>query len=125
MAPIILNATHINPQRERSFVDQHISKVTFVVSTLIQFILGPLTLMLGVAAGLIYSVQMNPNLKLKPNEKVVGVTSAVFAIVGAFASIIKLTPAGAMGGFIFQMVPYASAFIIGNTTYRALKNYIC
>ena len=122
---IILNAREQIVQDDRSFVDKHISEIAFLISTLVQFIFSPLTLMLGMAAGLIYSMQMNPKLELKRDEKVIGVTSAVFGIVGAVASIIKMTPAGAMGGFIFQMVPYISSFMIGTSTYRAIKTFIC
>ena len=107
---------------EPSFADRHTSKIAFTISTLVQFILSPLSLILGASAGFAYSYYTEPNLTLGPDDKVITVPTAVFAVVGAFAAFIQIMPVGPMGGGIFKIVPFASSFTIGTTVHRALKN---
>lgn len=105
-----------------SFFDKHFAKIAFAVSTLAMLILSPLYFFLGTAAGLVISYFTEPKLKLQPTEKIITLPNAVFAIVGATAALLRMTPAGAVSGFIFNVIPLAASMAVGSTAYRAIKS---
>lgn len=119
-----ISRQRVHDEQELSFVDRNIAEVTFLVSCLAQLILTPLSLILGTIGGYIYHSSSKPDLIIEPGEKIITVSNAVFALVGAFAAFIQMTPAGGSGGFVFQSIPYVSSFFIGKTLHRALRSCV-
>lgn len=110
-------------QIEESFVEKHFMTIAFAVSSFVLFILSPFQFIVGSAIGIALDCMFQPNLQLESNEKVMTVANTSFLIVGAIATLIKLTPAGRMGGYIFQTVPFLATLVIGDTFYRASKSW--
>jgi hypothetical protein len=109
------------PKVEETFLERHFAKIAFAISTLALLILSPLVLFLATAIGYAISYFLEPKLKLKPEDKIVTVPNTLFAIVGAAAALLQLTPVGSTGGYIFHAIPFVSSLAIGNTAYRALR----
>jgi len=124
-------AVHQHPQipepiprsKEENFCDAHFAKIAFAVSTVALLILAPLNLFLGAAVGAGLHYYFEPQLRLKPDDKIVTLPNTIFAIVGAMAALVGLTPAGAMGGFLFQAIPFLTSLAVGSTGYRAAASY--
>lgn len=108
---------------EESFMDKHIAKIAFAVASIALFFLSPLVSFLGSLAGFILHYSAEPNLLIGPEDKIITVTSSVFAIIGALASMIRLTPAGEAGGLIFQAIPFLCSMTIGSAGYAGFKWY--
>ncbi len=104
--------------QEEPFIDKHFAKIAFAVATLALFLIAPLDLFLGVAAGL--ALHYYTKQPVDPDEPIITVPHAVFTIVGAVAALIRLTPGGALGGFIFLAIPSLGSLAVGATLYRAL-----
>ncbi len=108
----------------QSFLDKHFAKVAFAVATFAMLLLAPLHLFLGLAAGMVIQYLVEPNLRLTPSDRVITLPNAVFAIVGATAALLRLTPAGSLGGFIFKAIPFLASLAVGSTAYRAARSVV-
>lgn len=112
----------VETKEETPFLDKHFTKIAFAASTVALFILAPLFLVFGSAAGLAAHWYFEPQLTLKPGEEAITVPHAVLAIVGAVGAVIKLLPAGALGGLVFQVIPLFSYLSIGSAAYRMMRS---
>ncbi len=120
MAAGITNMTH-EKQAQPSSTDSHFTKTAFVVSTLALLIFSPLMFILGTIAGFGLHSYLEPNKKMKAGDPIITVPNAVFSIIGAVGAILRWTPAGMLGGFLFQWIPFVSSFAVGDTIYRAVR----
>ncbi len=107
---------------EEGFLEKHFVKIAFAISTLVLFILAPLHFLVGMALGATIHFYIEPELHLKANERAVTLQNTLLTIVGAFATLIRLTPAGSGGGFIFRSIPFISSLAVGSTAYRAWRH---
>lgn len=122
-------AINQNPQgingmtNEIPFVDRHFTKIAFVIAAFVHFVISPLFIFIGSAASLAAHWYFQPELRLGQDEQIITVSHAIFAIVGATAALISILPAGALGGVVFQLVPFLSDFAIGSVVYRAARAF--
>lgn len=122
MAAEVGNRNQPIPRKvEEPFIDKHFAKIAFAISTLVLLIFSPLVAIFGTAAGLVINFVIDPELKVHPTHKIITVPHAVFAIVGAIAALLRMTPAGSMGGFVFKAVPFIASFALGSVAYRVVK----
>jgi len=103
------------------FIDQHFAKLAFAVATAVLVIFSSFYLFLGAAAGLALHHSIEPNLKVDGESEIVTISNTTVAIVGAFAALLKIFPAGAAGGLVFQSIPLIASFAVGSTIYRAFR----
>lgn len=106
------------PNQAQSFVETHFLKIAFAVSTLALLILSPLQFMLGVPLSLALHYWIAPS---TGNEPILTLPNTLFTMIGAVGAFIKCTPAGLVGGTLFQMIPLLSTWAVGNTIYRAIR----
>lgn len=104
---------------EPPLMEPHFVKVAFLVSSLVLFFLAPLSFLLSAASGFALHYAIEPNLKTEP--PVIGPVDAVIAIVGGAAQLLKATPAGKTGNFIFQSIPFICTMSIGSTAYKVFS----
>ncbi len=103
------------------FLERHFTKIAFAVSALALLILSPLHLFLGAAVGFAIHFYTEPKLILGSRDPIVTIPNALFSIVGAFASLLSLTSAGATGGYLFKAIPFISSLAVGSTVYRGVR----
>ena len=114
--------SHANGVIEKSFFDEHFIQIAFAASTLALFILSPLSLILGMGAGIALHRYVEPDLKFQDGEKIISVSNALFIIVGATAAFVGLLPLSPFGGPIIRLLPLIAAGAIGSTAYRAFRS---
>lgn len=119
---VIANQVQNLPKVDEAFVEKHFAKIAYAVSSLVLFIISPLALLLGAAAGYAINQHLEPNLKLDPNDPILTIPHTVLAIVGAAAGFVSLTPAGAMGSFAFKVIPFLASLATGSVVYRTVKS---
>ena len=119
-APAIVNPLPIIARETESFLDRNFIKIAFAISTLAMAVLAPMQFFLGTAVGFVLHAMTD--LGINPNEKLINIPATLFTIVGATAALLRLTPAGAAGGFVFRAVPFLGSLAVGITAYRAMKN---
>jgi hypothetical protein len=119
----LVGQQQIDPDREVPFLDKHLFKIAFAVSTFALMIFSPLSLFLGAASGFALHYSIAPELTLSGENEIITLSNTVFSIVGAVGAFVKISPAGTAGGFLFQMIPLLSSFAIGSTVYRAFKSF--
>ncbi len=112
----------IDPDLEVPFLDKHLVKIAFAVSTFALMIFSPLSLFFGAASGFALHYSIAPELTVSGEKEIITLPNTVFSIVGAVGAFVKVSPAGAAGGFVFQVIPLLSSFAIGSTIYRAFKS---
>ncbi len=108
---------------EVPFIDKHFTKIAFAVASFVLMIFSPLFLFLGAASGLALQHSIEPELTVRDQEEIITLSNTVFSIVGAFAALIRMLPAGAAGGIVFQSIPLIASFAVGSTIYRGFKSY--
>jgi hypothetical protein len=118
--PVIANPLPQIARETESFLDRNFIKIAFAISTLAMAVLVPMQFFLGAAIGFILHSTSAP-LRYSHGEKLT-VSETLFTIVGATAALLRLTPAGAAGGLIFQAVPFIGAMPVGFTAYRTFQN---
>lgn len=117
-----IEAIHEFTLKAETFIDKHFADIAFTISAIVLAILSPLHVFLGAALGFAIHYFTEPDLRLKKNEKVISLPNTLFAIIGAMAALIRFTPAGATGGFVFKAIPFAASLAMGSTAYRATKS---
>jgi len=103
--------------------EPHFAKIASTVATLVLLVLAPLSVFLGTILGYALQQKIQPKLKLAEEDKILTTFNSSVLIVGAFASVIQLTPAGALGGFLFRRLPLISSFSLGDTMYRFVSSF--
>lgn len=104
-----------------SFIDEHFAEVAFAVSTLVVFFLQTLSFFFGLFAGFFLHYHFEPE-RVVAKEEVVTVVHAALAIVAAAAALIRLTPAGAAGGTVFQSISPLFSMSIGSSAFLAFRS---
>jgi len=104
------------------FISEKVARSAFTISILALSLISPLSLLLGTATGVVIQYHIDPNFKFKPTDKIVTLTTVVFALIGALAAIASLTPLGLIGGIFLQAVPFAASLGIGHAAYRGFKS---
>lgn len=123
-------AANVNPNppiretttTEVPFVEKHFAKIAFAISSLVLLIFSSLFLFLGSVAGFALHYSLEPELTIQDETQIVPLPHAIFAIVGAAAAVIRMLPAGAAGGLVFQSIPLIASMAIGSAAYRGLKS---
>lgn len=110
------------PTVEVPFLEKHFAKIAFAISSLVLLIFSSLFLFLGSVAGFSLHYSLEPELKIKEDTQVITLSHAVFAIVGAVAALIRIFPAGASGGLVFQSIPLMASMAVGSAAYRGFKS---
>lgn len=110
-----------NAAHEFPFVDQNFAAVAFSVSTLALLVLQPYSLLIGGIAGLFLHYYFEPNPVIEESDPFISVTHATMAIIAAMASLVNLTPAGAMGGYLFLSLPTIFSLSAGSCAYTAFR----
>ncbi len=105
------------PNEKKDLIDKHFIKVSFAISTLVLYILQPLSLLLGMVGGFLLNKSIQPNLKVKNSGEILTVMNAAAAIVAAIAALVLLTPGGSLGGII-RLVPLLFSMGVGSSIYR-------
>jgi hypothetical protein len=109
--------SYIIQPKEESFIDKHFAKIALAISMIALAYFAALDLILGLVLGL--AISYYAELEIKPDRNVI-LYNALFAIVGATAAAIRMTPSGAAGGFVFQAIPFVCSAFIG-TSLPAIK----
>jgi len=94
-----------------------------IAATLALLILSPLSTLLGAAAGYFLHQKIEPTLQLEGEERPLTPMHSSVLILGACAAVIGLTPAGALGGFVFRHLPMICSSAIGDVAYRFASAY--
>lgn len=101
-------------EKVSDFVSKHFAMIAFIASSIVMLCCAPISLGAGLALGAIIQQQIELRYKISlPETKTGGVMQATIAIVGAVASVVRLTPAGAAGGIVFQAIPLVCSMVIG------------
>lgn len=104
------------------FFDKHFAKIAFAISALALLTIAPIELFLGALAGLWLHSYTKEN--VDPNGKIITLPNTLFTLVGATAALLRLTPGGAAGGYIFLAIPFLGSLAVGATAYRAFNKVL-
>lgn len=121
MASEIRAACSAYHRRVELFVEKHFVKIAFAVSAFALVTFAPLEFLLGTVAGYAANYVAKPSIHL--NDQLVTATNTLFAIMGAVGMLVRYTPGGALGGFLFQAIPTLGSLSIGATLYRLHQLY--
>ncbi len=103
------------PKPAETFVESNFAPLAFTASALTLIALRALSFLLGVAAGIAIHHYQWIQAKKDPEGRLIPISSATYAIVGAVAALIG------SGGLIFNSIPLLASATIGMTLYRAVK----
>ncbi|MBX7065816.1 MAG: hypothetical protein K1X28_01165 [Parachlamydiales bacterium] len=120
MAAAVREIAAALPEEPVSFIDQHFTKVAMAVSSLVLFVLQPLTFFFGLSSGFFLHYHFEPNV-IVTREEIATVPRATLAIVAATAAILNLTPGGAAGGYVFQSIAPLFSMVIGSSAFLAYR----
>lgn len=104
------------------FIEKYLPEIVLTVSSVALLFFSPLALTFGGAATFAAHYYMRPEMKMEAKDKVVTIPNTIFAIVGAVAALVSLTPAGRAGGIIFKASVLFGPYAIGTTAYRYYKS---
>lgn len=102
-------------RQAQSFVDRNFAEIAFLISSIALLVFAPLKLMIGAFIGYMIHSYREPGLK---TSQVVTLENTLYTIVGGMAAVIRLTPAGATAGFVFNAIPLVASAAVGSTLYR-------
>lgn len=109
--------------RIEKFVEKHFAALAFFFSCALLFLTAPGTFLTGTLIGAVAHSFYNPMMRIQKEERKIPLLNATVAIVGAFASVLRYTPAGLMGGKIFHSIPFVSSLAVGSSAYRIYSAY--
>lgn len=104
-----------------SFLDENFAKVAFAVAAVSVFFLQTLSFFFGLFAGFFLHYHFEPD-RVVAKEEIITVFHSTFAIIAAAAALIKLTPGGAAGGFIFQSIAPLFSTAFGSSAFLAYRS---
>ncbi len=124
MASSIHINTSIANSPQTAMLEEHFAKIAFAVSAVVLLILQPLSFLFGTAAGFLLHYTFEPNPIVHRSEEIITATHATLALIAAISALVRLTPGGEAGGWIFQTVTPLFAIAIGSSAYLGFRWFL-
>ena len=112
----------VNLEMSERFLNQYSHQIAFTMSSVALLFLSPFTFTFGSTATFAMHHYVHPEMKMRAKDKVIAIENVIFAIVGAVATFVNLTPAGNAGGIVFKATVLFGPYAVGTTAYRLYKS---